>query len=181
MGIAKAMLEKVMVVISRYVDGSKTVICAIRYGNVMASRGSVIPLFIEQIKAGKPITITDPSMTRFLMSLEEAVELVMYDFQHAQPGDIFIQKAPACTIETLALALKEIFKANNPIKQIGTRHGEKLYETLLTHKEVSRAKDLGTYYKIPAENRDVNYDKYSVETNATLTSGFQFKQYQLIE
>ena len=169
MGISKAMMEKVMVAKSRNVDGSKTVICATRYGNVMASRGSVIPLFIEQIKAGKPITITDPCMTRFLMSLEEAVELVMYAFQHAQPGDIFVQKAPACTIETLALALKEIFKADNPIKQIGTRHGEKLYETLLTREEMSRAEDLDNYYRIPADNRDLNYDKYYVEGNATLT------------
>lgn len=169
MGISKAMMEKVMVAKSRNVDGSKTVICATRYGNVMASRGSVIPLFIEQIKAGKPITITDPCMTRFLMSLEEAVELVMYAFQHAQPGDIFVQKAPACTIETLALALKEIFKADNPIKQIGTRHGEKLYETLLTREEMSRALDLGSYYRIPADNRDLNYDKYFVEGNATLS------------
>lgn len=169
MGISKAMMEKVMIAKSRNVDGSKTVICATRYGNVMASRGSVIPLFIEQIKTGKPITITDPCMTRFLMSLEEAVELVMYAFQHAQPGDIFVQKAPACTIETLALALKEIFKADNPIKQIGTRHGEKLFETLLTQEEMVRAEDLGNYYKIPADNRDLNYDKYFVEGNAKLT------------
>jgi UDP-N-acetylglucosamine 4,6-dehydratase/5-epimerase len=154
MGISKALMEKVMVAKSRNVDGSKTIICATRYGNVMASRGSVIPLFIDQIKVGKPITITDPCMTRFLMSLEEAVELVMYAFQHAQPGDIFVQKAPACTIEVLAQALKEIFKADNPIKQIGTRHGEKLYETLLTREEMSRAEDLGYYYKIPADNRD---------------------------
>lgn len=169
MGISKAMMEKVMVAKSRNIDGSKTIICATRYGNVMASRGSVIPLFIEQIKTGKPITITDPCMTRFLMSLEEAVELVMYTFQHAQSGDIFVQKAPACTIETLALALKEIFKADNPIKQIGTRHGEKLSETLLTREEMSRAEDLGSYYKIPADNRDLNYDKYFVEGNTKLS------------
>lgn len=169
MGISKAMMEKVMVAKSRNVDGSKTVICATRYGNVMASRGSVIPLFVEQIKAGKPITITDPCMTRFLMSLEEAVELVMYAFQHAHPGDIFVQKAPASTIEILAQALKEIFKAENTIKQIGTRHGEKLFETLLTREEMSRAEDLGNYYKIPADNRDLNYDKYFVEGNETLS------------
>ncbi len=158
MGISKAMMERVFVAKSRTTD--KTMICGTRYGNVMGSRGSVIPLFIDQIKQGKPITITNPNMTRFIMSLEEAVELVLFAFQNAKSGDIMVQKAPACTIGILAQAIKEIFDATNEIKYIGIRHGEKVYETLLTKEESIHARDLGDYYKIPADNRDLNYSKY---------------------
>ena len=158
MGMSKAMLEKVMVAASRNV--SKTVLCGTRYGNVMASRGSVIPLFVEQIKAGLPLTITDPNMTRFMMSLDNAIDLVIFAFNNAKQGDIFVQKAPAATISELAAALKDIFSADNEIRIIGTRHGEKLYETLLTREEMSISTDLGNYYRIPADNRDLNYDKY---------------------
>lgn len=168
MGISKAMMEKVFTAKSKTVDPSKTLICGTRYGNVMASRGSVIPLFIEQIKNGLPLTITDPNMTRFLMSLEEAVELVVFAFENAEAGDIMVQKAPASTISDLAQALKEIFSAKNEIKIIGTRHGEKLYETLLTKEEHVLAEDLGDFYKVPADKRDLNYDKYFVEGNEQL-------------
>lgn len=158
MGISKAMMERVFVAKSR--NAEKTLICGTRYGNVMCSRGSVIPLFIEQIKQGLPITVTDPSMTRFLMSLEEAVELVMFAFEHAQAGDIMVQKAPACTIGTLARAIKEIFNDKNEIQYIGIRHGEKKSETLLTKEECMIAYDLGNYYRVPADNRDLNYEQY---------------------
>lgn len=158
MGISKAMMEKVFVAKSRVSE--KTVICGTRYGNVMCSRGSVIPLFIEQIKNGQDITITNPDMTRFMMSLEEAVDLVVYAFNNANSGDIMVQKAPACTILTLANALKEIFNSNSDIKVIGTRHGEKMHETLLTTEECLHAEDLGNFYRIPADNRDLNYSKY---------------------
>lgn len=158
MGISKAMMEKVMVAKSR--NTTSTLMCGTRYGNVMASRGSVIPLFVKQIKEGKPITITDPDMTRFMMTLENAVELVWYAFKNANPGDIFVQKAPAATIGTLAQALKELYKADNEIKFIGTRHGEKLYESLINREDMMNAEDLGDYYRIPADNRDLNYDKY---------------------
>jgi len=160
MGMSKALLEKVMVAASRNLSGEETVFCGTRYGNVMASRGSVIPLFIQQIAEGLPITVTDPDMTRFMMSLENAIDLVLYAFNNGKPGDIFVQKAPAATILELAAALKEIFGAGNEIKVIGTRHGEKLYETLLTREEMAIAEDLGDYYRIPADNRDLNYDKY---------------------
>jgi len=160
MGMSKALMEKLMVAKARIGATGGTVLCGTRYGNVMASRGSVIPLFIQQIKEGKPLTVTDPEMTRFMMSIEDAVDLVLYAFQHAQAGDVFVQKAPAATIETLALALKKIFRAENPIRVIGTRHGEKLYETLLTREEFARAEDLGEYYRIPADNRDLNYNAY---------------------
>lgn len=163
MGISKAMMEKVFIAKSRTVDPERTLICGTRYGNVMASRGSVIPLFIEQIKNGQPLTVTNPHMTRFLMSLEEAVELVVFAFQHAQAGDIMVQKSPACKIGDLAQAIKELFNAENEIKIIGTRHGEKRYETLLTKEEYLVAEDLGNYYRVPADNRDLNYDKYFVE------------------
>ena len=163
MGTSKAMMEKVFVAKSRTVDPSKTLICGTRYGNVMCSRGSVIPLFIEQIKAGQPLTVTEPTMTRFIMSLEEAVELVLFAFGNANSGDIMVQKAPACTIETLALAVKELFNADNEIKVIGIRHGEKMYETLLTNEECSRAIDMGNFYRVPADQRDLNYDKYFIE------------------
>jgi len=163
MGISKAMMEKVFVAKSKTIDPSKTLICGTRYGNVMASRGSVIPLFIDQIKQGKPLTVTDPNMTRFLMSLEEAVELVVFAFQHAQAGDIMVQKSPASTIGDLAEALCQLFGVTNDIKIIGTRHGEKLFETLLTKEEYAVAVDLGSYYRIPADKRDLNYDKYFIE------------------
>lgn len=160
MGMSKAMMEKVMVAKSRTIVDNHTVFCGTRYGNVMASRGSVIPLFIDQIKRGAAITITDPGMTRFLMSLDDAVNLVLYAFENGQQGDIFVQKSPASTIHDLAIALQELFGAKNEIKIIGTRHGEKQYETLLTREEFSKALDLGQYYRIPADNRDLNYEKY---------------------
>lgn len=160
MGISKAMMEKLMVSKARTADTSKTILCGTRYGNVMASRGSVIPLFIKQAKEGKALTVTDPNMTRFLMSLEDSVDLVVYAFQHAQQGDIFVQKAPASTIVDLAMALKEIFQSESELKIIGTRHGEKLYETLLTREEMASATDLERYYRIPSDNRDLNYGKY---------------------
>jgi UDP-glucose 4-epimerase len=163
MGLSKAMMEKLMVAKSRLCDPTKTVLSATRYGNVMASRGSVIPLFLDQLRAGKPLTITDPNMTRFLMSLEESVDLVLYAFEHARPGDIFVQKAPASTVGDLAEALKQLLRVDNKVKIIGTRHGEKLYESLVSREEMARADDLGGYYRIPADGRDLNYDKYFVE------------------
>lgn len=165
MGTSKAMMEKVFVSKSRTVDPDKTLICGTRYGNVMCSRGSVIPLFIEQIKAGQPLTVTEPKMTRFIMSLEEAVELVIFAFEHAESGDIMVQKAPATTIEVLAQAVKELFDADNEIKVIGIRHGEKMYETLLTNEECSHAIDMGDFYRVPADKRDLNYDKYFKDGN----------------
>jgi UDP-N-acetylglucosamine 4,6-dehydratase len=170
MGLSKAMMEKVMVAKSRLCDPGQTVLCATRYGNVMASRGSVIPLFLEQLLGGKPLTVTDPSMTRFLMSLEESVDLVLYAFEHARPGDIFVQKAPASTVGDLALALRELVKRNNEIKIIGTRHGEKLYESLVSREEMARADDLGGYFRIPADSRDLNYNKYFVEGETSISS-----------
>ena len=158
MGISKAMMERVFVAKSRTTD--KTMICGTRYGNVMCSRGSVIPLFIEQIKAGKSITVTDPEMTRFLMSLDEAVDLVMFAFENGQPGDIMVQKAPACTIATLAQAVQELFHDKNEIHYIGIRHGEKKYETLLTKEECLHAYDMGNFFRVPADNRDLNYERY---------------------
>ncbi|MFJ3388687.1 MULTISPECIES: polysaccharide biosynthesis protein [Lysinibacillus] len=169
MGISKAMMEKTFIAKSRMVHPDKTLICGTRYGNVMASRGSVIPLFIEQIKAGKPLTITDPKMTRFMMSLDEAVELVLYAFSHADNGDIMVQKSPAAYIEDLALALLEIFQAQNKIQVIGTRHGEKIYEVLLTKEEAAKAIDMGNFYRIPADNRDLNYGKYLDEGSPKIT------------
>jgi UDP-N-acetylglucosamine 4,6-dehydratase/5-epimerase len=163
MGMSKAMMEKVMVAKSRLCDPDRTVLCATRYGNVMASRGSVIPLFLSQLQSGLPLTVTDPAMTRFLMSLEESVDLVLYAFAHANPGDIFVQKAPASTVGDLAEALCDLLRRNNEIKVIGTRHGEKLYESLVSREEMARAEDLGGYYRIPADSRDLNYDKYFVE------------------
>ncbi len=163
MGISKAMAEKVMVAAARAQGPGETVFCATRYGNVMASRGSVIPLFVSQIKSGKPITVTDPNMTRFLMSLEDSVDLVLYAFQHGQQGDIFVQKAPASTVADLAQALKELFGSNSTIKTIGTRHGEKLYESLISREEMAHAKEMDNYYRIPADNRDLNYAKYFSE------------------
>lgn len=169
MGISKAMMEKLMVAKSRVAATKGTVLCGTRYGNVMASRGSVIPLFIQQIKAGQPLTVTDPNMTRFMMSIEDAVSLVMVAFQRAEPGDIFVQKAPATTMLTLALAMKKVFGASNPIEIIGIRHGEKLYETLLTREEMGRAEDLGPYFRVPADNRGLNYDLYLTEGKRELS------------
>jgi len=163
MGISKAMAEKVMVARSRTQSKGETVFCATRYGNVMASRGSVIPLFISQIKAGKPLTITDPNMTRFLMSLEDSVDLVLYAYANAEQGDLFVQKAPASTVGDLAQALQEIFDREVGVRVIGTRHGEKLYESLISREEMAHARDLGGYYRIPADNRDLNYAKYFSE------------------
>lgn len=169
MGTSKAMMEKVIVAKSRDVDPKKTIICCTRYGNVMASRGSVIPLFIEQIKAGKPLTITDPNMTRFLMNLDEAVDLVAYAFNHARQGDLFVQKSPASTIGDLAEAVKQLFSPNSKIKVIGTRHGEKAHETLLTREEKAKAEDLGDYYRVPADTRDLNYEKYFQDGSKTVS------------
>ena len=163
MGTSKAMMEKVIVAKSRTVDSEKTKICCTRYGNVMCSRGSVIPLWIEQIKAGNPITITEPSMTRFIMSLEEAVDLVLFAFENGTSGDILVQKAPACTIEVLAKAVTELFAPGHEIKVIGIRHGEKMYETLLTNEECANAIDMGEFYRVPCDKRDLNYDKYFKE------------------
>ena len=163
MGISKAMMEKVMVAKSRMCKPGKTVLCATRYGNVMASRGSVIPLFLNQIKVGNDITITDPKMTRFLMTLDESVDLVMYAFKHANPGDIFVQKAPASTIGDLAQAMKEMLDSKIETKIIGTRHGEKLFESLVSREEMVKAEDLGDYYRIPSDSRDLNYGKYFIE------------------
>lgn len=161
MGISKAMMEKVMVAKSRNVDDSKTVICGTRYGNVMASRGSVIPLFVDQIRAGKPLTVTDPSMTRFMMTLGDAVDLVLYAFEHGKNGDIFVQKAPAATIETLAKSILSLInKEDYPVNIMGTRHGEKLFEALLSREEMACAEDMGNYYRVPPDLRDLNYAKY---------------------
>lgn len=165
MGTSKAMMEKVIVAKARTVDPEETTICCTRYGNVLCSRGSVVPLFISQIKEGKPLTITEPSMTRFVMSLEEAVELVVYAFQNAESGDIMVQKAPACTIEVLAQAVKEIFGSEEETKVIGIRHGEKMYETLLTNEECANAIDMGNFYRVPADKRGLNYDKYFTDGN----------------
>ncbi len=182
MGTSKAMMEKVVVAKSRTVDPKRTTICCTRYGNVMCSRGSVIPLFIEQIKSGKPLTITESSMTRFIMSLEEAVELVLFAFENASSGDIMVQKAPACTIEVLAKAVKELFHADNEIKIIGIRHGEKMYETLLTNEECANAIDRGEFYQVPADKRDLNYDKYfdQGDTNRTKLTEFNSNNTQLL-
>lgn len=174
MGISKAMMEKLMVAKARMQSEGETVFCATRYGNVMASRGSVIPLFIEQLREGKSITITDPTMTRFLMSLEDSVDLVLHAFEHGEQGDIFIQKAPASTIEVLAQALKELFAKDNEIRIIGTRHGEKLYESLVSREELAKAEDMGQYYRVPADNRDLNYAKFFVEGEMEIT---EFEDY----
>ena len=170
MGISKAMMEKVMVAKSRLCDPGKTVLSATRYGNVMASRGSVIPLFLDQLQKGKSLTLTDPNMTRFLMSLEESVDLVLYAFENALPGDIFVQKSPASTIGDLAQGLQDLLRINNEVKIIGTRHGEKLYESLVSREEMARADDLGDYYRIPADSRDLNYDKYFVEGETKIST-----------
>ena len=163
MGISKAMAEKLLIAKSRTIPEGGPVVCATRYGNVMASRGSVIPLFVDKIKGGMPLTITDPNMTRFLMSLKDSVDLVLHAFQNGQQGDIFVQKAPASTIADLAQAIQELFETKDDIKIIGTRHGEKLYESLVSREEMAKAEDMGRYYRIPADNRDLNYDKFILE------------------
>ena len=164
MGISKAMMEKVATAKGRQLgENAQTTICCTRYGNVMASRGSVIPLWVEQIKSGKPITITDPNMTRYMMTLDDAVDLVLYAFEHGKNGDLFVQKAPAATLTVLAEALKKLYHADTEVKVIGTRHGEKLYETLVTREEMAKSEDMGNYYRIPSDNRDLNYDKFFVE------------------
>lgn len=172
MGMSKAMMERLMVAKSRMRRPGETVLCATRYGNVMASRGSVIPLFIDQMKQGKKLTVTDPSMTRFLMSLEDSVDLVLHAFEHAEQGDIFVQKAPASTVQDLAQALKEMFKSDSEIKIIGTRHGEKLYESLLSREEMAKAQSTERYYRVPMDDRDLNYNKFFVE-GETLVSGLE--------
>ena len=163
MGLSKALMEKVMVSMSRLGQSEKTIVCATRYGNVMASRGSVIPLFIDQIRRGSPLTVTDPAMTRFMMSLDESINLVLFAFENARSGDIFVQKAPASTVGDLAQAVRELISPDSGIKIIGTRHGEKLYETLVSREEMARAEDLGNYFRVPADTRDLNYDKYFFE------------------
>lgn len=169
MGISKAMAEKIMIAKARMQLPGETVFCATRYGNVMASRGSVIPLFVSQLKAGKPITVTDPNMTRFLMSLEDSVDLVLFAFTHGKQGDIFVQKAPASTVGDLGQALKELFSSEVPIRIIGTRHGEKLYESLISREEMAHAQDMGDYFRVPADNRDLNYAKYFSEGDVSIS------------
>lgn len=170
MGMSKALMEKVMVAKSRNLDDAKTIFCGTRYGNVMASRGSVIPLFIEQIKAGKPLTITDENMTRFMMTLEDAVDLVLYAFENGKQGDLFVQKSPAATIQVLAQALIELYNSTSKIQVIGTRHGEKLYETLVNKEDMLKAEDMGNYFRIPADNRDLNYAQYFSEGNPEVSN-----------
>ena len=169
MGVSKSMMEKLMVAKSRTSDNGTTILCGTRYGNVIASRGSVVPLFVNQIKNGQPLTVTDPKMTRFMMSMDGAINLVLYAFKHARQGDIFVKKAPACTIGDLVLALKELFNAKNEIKIIGTRHGEKLYETLLTREEMAKAEDCGEYFRILADTRDLNYNKFFIEGESEIS------------
>jgi len=177
MGISKAMMEKVIVAKSRTVDPMKTTICSTRYGNVLASRGSVIPLFVQQIKSGLPLTVTDPNMTRYLMSLNDAVELVLFAFENAKQGDIFVEKAPATTIADLAQAVKEVFNADNEVKIIGTRHGEKVYETLLSREEMAGAENMGHFYRIPADTRSLNYDKYFEQGNECLSDSGEYNSH----
>ena len=178
MGISKAMMEKVMVAASRNLEGTSTVICGTRYGNVMASRGSVIPLFIEQVRAGKEITVTDPSMTRFMMTLDDAVELVLYAFEHGNNGDIFVQKAPAATVQVLTQALLELMgKPEHPVREIGTRHGEKLYEALLSREEMACAEDMGDYFRVPPDGRDLNYTKFVEQGDERITQSSHGEDY----
>lgn len=177
MGISKAMMEKVVVAKSRTVDPVRTGICCTRYGNVMASRGSVIPLFVEQILSGRPLTVTDPGMTRFMMSLDEAVDLVLFAFNNAQQGDLFVQKSPACTLEVLAQSLLELFDADNEVRYIGIRHGEKVYETLLTKEERVRSTDLGNYFRVPADTRDLNYDQYFIEGDDQVSGAQEYNSH----
>ena len=174
MGMSKAMSEKVMIAKSRNIHKNDSILCGTRYGNVMASRGSVIPLFMEQIKAGKPVTLTDGNMTRYMMTLDDAVDLVLFAFQHGENGDIFVQKSPACTMETLALAMLDLYNSSNPIKIIGTRHGEKLYETLVNREEMAKANDLENYFRIPADTRDLNYNVFFNEGEAKIAESKEY-------
>jgi len=180
MGMSKAMMEKVMIAKSRNVSASETRMCGTRYGNVMASRGSVIPLFIRQIKASQPITVTDPNMTRFMMSLPQAVELVLFAFNHCEQGDMFVQKAPAATIEDLAWVLRDIFNGKNEIRVIGTRHGEKVYETLLAKEEAVKAVDMGDYYRVPADTRDLNYGKFFDNGDQRVTVAEEYNSHNTV-
>jgi len=177
MGMSKALSEKVMIAKSRNLNSSRMVFCGTRYGNVMASRGSVIPLFIDQIKKGDPLTLTDPYMTRYMMTLDGAVDLVLFAYENGRPGDIFVQKSPASTIEVLAKALLELYNANNQIRIIGTRHGEKLYETLVNREEMAKAEDLGNYYRIPADTRDLNYNRYFSEGKAEIAQAEEYNSH----
>jgi len=177
MGTSKAMMEKVIIAKSRNVNPNETTICCTRYGNVMASRGSVIPLFVEQIKSGHSLTITNPDMTRFLMNLDEAVDLVLFAFKNARQGDLFVQKAPASTVGDLALALKDLFKSDSEIRIIGTRHGEKAHETLMTKEEKSKAEDMGEYFRVPADNRDLNYDKYLEDGSKEISEAEEYTSF----
>jgi UDP-glucose 4-epimerase len=178
MGISKAMMEKVMVAASRNLEGTSTVICGTRYGNVMASRGSVIPLFVEQVLSSKPITVTDPAMTRFMMTLDDAVELVLYAFEHGNNGDIFVQKAPAATVEVLTQAILALMgKPDHEVRQIGTRHGEKLYEALLSREEMACAEDRGDYFRVPPDGRDLNYTKFVEQGDERLTQSSHSEEY----
>ncbi len=181
MGISKALMEKVAVAASRNIPNDNTIVCLTRYGNVMASRGSVIPLFVKQIQENNPLTITDPKMTRFLMSLEDAVDLVLFAFEHGNQGDLFVNKAPASTIGDLANAIKDIFKANNEIKVIGTRHGEKLFETLCTREEMQKAEDMGEFYRIPADNRDLNYSRYFSEGETDISEIHDYHSHNTVQ
>jgi UDP-glucose 4-epimerase len=175
MGLSKALMEKLMIAKARqYCDDGATILCGTRYGNVMGSRGSVIPLFISQILAGKPLTVTDSKMTRFMMSIDDAVDLVMYTFEYGAPGDVFVQKAPGATIQTLALALKQIFDSNSDIRIIGTRHGEKRYETLLNRAEMARVVDLGQYYRVPADMRDLEYSRFFTEGQQSVSEAGEY-------
>lgn len=180
MGLSKAMMEKLMVAKSRMQEPGETVLCATRYGNVMASRGSVIPLFVQQLREGKPLTVTDANMTRFLMSLEDSVDLVLHAFEHGQNGDIFVQKSPASTIADLAEALKRIFNKDNPVKVIGTRHGEKHYESLVSREEMAKAEDVGRYFRIPADNRDLNYNKYFSEGSQEVSGAEDYTSHNTV-
>lgn len=177
MGVSKAMMEKVAVAKSRTIPGSDTLITCTRYGNVMASRGSVIPLFVDQIKAGQPLTVTDPDMTRFIMPLSEALDLVLYAFTHGNQGDLFVQKTPACTVEALAKAVVDVFSAKSEIKIIGTRHGEKKHETLMSREEHLHAEDMGDYYRIPPDTRDLNYNKFFSQGEAELSEKEEYASY----
>ncbi|MBE0668457.1 MAG: polysaccharide biosynthesis protein, partial [Bacteroidales bacterium] len=174
MGMSKALSEKIMIAQSRNLNGSGTVFCGTRYGNVLASRGSVVPLFVSQIKSGQPITVTDPNMTRFLMTLEEAVELVLFAFEHGQNGDLFIKKSPATTVGILAQAVKELYKSDSPIRVIGTRHAEKLYETLVNREDMVKAVDEGDFYRIPADTRDLNYNKFFTEGTSAVSEAVEY-------
>jgi len=181
MGMSKALSEKIMIAQSRNLNSSGTVFCGTRYGNVLASRGSVVPLFISQIKSGQPITVTDPNMTRFLMTLEEAVELVLFAFEHGQNGDLFIKKSPATTVGILAQAVKELYNSDSPVRVIGTRHAEKLYETLVNREDMVKAVDEGDFYRIPADTRDLNYNKFFTEGTSAVSEATEYTSHNTVQ